>query len=442
MTVTNEGAERPSTEHDAAAERPGLIGPGSDLAQRYQVGEAIGRGGMAMVYHGHDTLLDRDVAIKVLGSAAANATGSQQQFLREARAAAALSHPNIVSIYDAGVHGSERYIVMEYVGGGSLFEVIQADAPLPPREAVSIAAQLADALDYGHRRGLVHCDVKPQNVLLDDNGRPKLVDFGISRSIAATGALTDTIAGTAGYIAPEQLLGEQLDGRADVYSLGCLVYEMLSGDLPFEAANLAALATQRLVRPPLPLSRRNPRLPAPLAEAVMHAIEREPDERYASAKDFARSLERGLTGFESQATSRFASPLPQRARPGMATSVVERPVRPAPAREGGRRLFWPLTLMLLGLLVLVGALLAYALPPILNSPSGRLVAVPAVAGQPIDQAAKSLEADGFKVNVVTRSETACPADPTGAILSQSPTAQTQLHAGQQVTLVVTSNPKC
>ena len=412
-----------------------------ELARRYRVGQVIGRGGMAMVFHGHDSLLDRDVAIKVLGAAAASAIGSQQEFLREARAAAALSHPNIVGIYDVGVHGAERYIVMEYVRGGSLFELIQREAPLPAPRAIALAGELADALDYGHGRGLVHCDVKPQNVLLDDTGRPKLVDFGISRSVAATGALTDTVTGTAGYIAPEQLLGERLDGRADIYSLGCLVYEMLSGDLPFEASNLAALAAQRLVRPPIPLRERNPKLTAALSAAVMRALERDRDQRYATALDFARALKSAGAEIEEQPTTRLQRGAIART-PRSVTAAVERAPRARAYREPQRRLFWPLTLLLLVLLVALGALAAIEVPSLVGVARGTPVTVPAVTSQLVDQAAQQLQSQGLQVSVLTQPSTACPGEPNGLVLSEDPNPPAKLRTGQVVTLVVSLNQNC
>lgn len=315
------------------------VGPGVVLGGRYRVDKRLGRGGMATVYHGRDPILDRDVAIKVLGSFAASATGSQEDFLREARTTAALTHPNIVHVYDAGVHGAERYIVMEYVSGGTLFERLQARSALPVDEAVAIATQLADALDYAHRRGIVHCDVKPQNVLLDESDHPKLVDLGISRSLATSGALIDTVAGTAGYIAPEQLLGERIDGRVDVYALGCVVYEMLSGTLPFEAASLAALAAQRFERPPTPLAQHCPDLPGPLVDAVMRAIARSPDQRYPSAQAFREALTRARASIDELATARFERPSVDRTWQRLPTTLLKRPhpagehplVRPQPA---------------------------------------------------------------------------------------------------------------
>jgi hypothetical protein len=425
------------TTNDSEAD---VVRPGVTLAGRYVVGEAIGRGGMAMVYRGHDELLDRDVAVKVLGSVAASAIGSRQEFLREARAAAALSHSNIVGVFDAGVHGTDRYIIMEYVPGGSLFDIIQSDAPLAPRVVVQFAGQLADALDYGHRHGIVHCDVKPQNVLIDESGRPKLVDFGISRSIAATGALTDTISGTAGYIAPEQLLGEPVDGRVDIYALGCVVYEMLSGELPFDASNLAALATQRLVRPPIPLERRNPSVPGALASSVMRAIEREPSARYASAHDFGRAMTASLVG------QRNAPVIPTKRQGGgpqarpEGTTIIERPVR-APARPtDGQRFFWPLTLITLGILILAGALVAIRLPSLVGQ-GGTPVSLPSVTGQRIDQAAPNLNDLGLKIAVTLR-DSEDSAVCTGRVLAQEPAPSSRVSRGSTVSLVVSRNDQC
>ena len=413
------------------------VGSDVELAGRYWVGDVVGRGGMAIVYRGHDALLDRDVAIKVFGGIAA--AGSNREFLHEARAAAALSHQNIVGVFDAGVHGSERFIVMEYVPGGSLFDEIQSEAPLLPQRAVSIAAQLSDALDYGHRHGIVHCDVKPQNVLLDENRRPKLVDFGISSSITSTGALTDTITGTAGYIAPEQLLGERVDGRTDIYSLGCVVYEMLSGELPFEAANLAALATQRLVHRPIPLDSRNPSLPAPLVDAVMRALERDPENRYATAPDFAAALERSLSDTSRRATPRRLPARMNTMQEPLNTTIVDHPFQRRGQAASQNRLFWPLTLLFLLILVLVGALAALGLPSLLSPSSAAAVTVPSVTNQNVDQAAQTLHSLGLNIQPKLEDSTKfCNAK----VLSQAPAPPAQVHKGGTVTLVISVNNSC
>lgn len=437
--MADKGGKRPPLQHELRGGSVADIRPGADLAGRYRIGEVVGRGGMALVYRGHDTLLDRDVAIKVFAGTEAGASRSNQEFLHEARLAAGLSHPSIVGVFDAGVHGSERFIVMEYVPGPSLFEEIRLHAPLPVPQAVGIASQLADALDYGHRRGIVHCDVKPQNVLLDENGRPKLVDFGISSTITGTGALTETITGTAGYIAPEQLLGERVDGRADVYSLGCVVYEMLSGDLPFDASNLAALATQRLVRRPFPLAERNANLPPALVRAVMGALERDRESRYSSAKDFADALGQAISGMPIRSAVSRTSSRTNTVREMPRATHVDRPPEYGRQRPATRdRLFWPLALLFLLILVLVGALAALALPPLFSPSPAATVTVPSVTGQRIDQATQTIHGLGLTIDPKLQDSSQC----TGTVLSQSPSPQAQTHKGGSVVLVISVNAGC
>jgi predicted Ser/Thr protein kinase len=416
-----------------------VVGRGVLLASRYRVGEAIGRGGMSMVYHGYDELLRRDVAIKVLIARAPDTRGSRQEFLGEARAAAALVHPNIAGIYDVGVYGAERYIVMEYVPGGSLMDLVQTEAPIAPDRAVKLATQIADALDYGHRHGIVHCDVKPQNVLLDETGRPKLVDFGISRTLSATGALTDTITGTAGYIAPEQLLGERLDGRADIYSLGCVVYELLTGALPFQASNLAALATQRLTREPTPLRQRNPHVSAALAESVMRALERDREQRYHSAAEFSQALAAclSLSGPTARPTARAGTA--ELGRHAVQTAVAGRAVASDRSRGQGARL-WPLALLLLAVLIASGAVAAAELPALFTSGSSA-VGVPAVGNLSAQDAVRELHARHLAVSITLQDTSGTPAC-TGTVLSQNPPPNAQVKPGSTVTLLVGQNSLC
>jgi len=401
----------------------------------------IGRGGMATVFHGRDELLARDVAVKVFGAIGTDATGSQQEFLREARAAAALSHPGIAGVYDVGVHGPEPFIVMEYVPGGSLSDLMEDEAPLPPRRAVQITAQLADALDYGHRHGIIHCDVKPQNVLLDESGRPKLVDFGISRSLATTTALTDTVSGTAGYIAPEQLLGDPLDGRVDVYALGCLAYELLSDALPFDAANLAALATQRLVRPPVPLEVRNPAVPALLAAAVMRAIQRNPADRYASGRDFGRALRSSLDPVPTGAPASRAQTTVLARRSPQAPNTLRRSPAESGTRSGGLS-FWVLLAGGVLALVLAGAVATYVLPSLFGSGAGRPVSVPSVKSERLDSTTVGrLQQAGLTITVTFR-DTTTGTTCTGSILDQDPPGATSVASGSTVRLVVSRNDDC
>jgi hypothetical protein len=425
----------------ARRQDPGPVQTGTKLAGRYLVGEMIGRGGMATVFHGRDELLARDVAVKVFGAGDPGAGGSQQEFLREARAAGGLVHPNIAGVFDVGVHGADRFIVMEYVPGGSLADLIQEEAPLPPRRVIPIIAQLADALDYGHRHGIVHCDVKPQNVLIDDSGRPKLVDFGISRSTAATTALIDTVSGTAGYIAPEQLLGDPINGGVDLYALACVAYELLCGELPFDAANLAALATQRLVRPPIALQARNPDVPAPIADVIMRALQRSPADRYATGQDFARALRAGAGALQNgtapvrrnQTTvlTRDAGPI----REGR----LRQRANEAPAGNG--RAFGLVLAVGMVALVLAGVAAVYWLPALQGRGAGTPVSVPMVKSEPLDVAADQLHNAGFAIAVTlqdTTRATAC----NGMVLDQAPAGSATLASGSTVRLVVSRNNDC
>jgi serine/threonine-protein kinase len=410
-----------------AANNPDRIEPGVRLADRYLVQQVVGYGGMATVYHGRDTLLDRDVAIKVLNQRLGPGDADRDGFLREARAAASLSHPGIAGTYDAGVYSDWPYIVMEFVPGGSLKQVIDRRAPLPPDEAVSITIMLAEALDYGHRRDVVHCDVKPQNVLMDAEGQPKLVDFGISQSVAMTAAYTATVTGTAGYVAPEQLEGLALDGRADVYSLGTVLYQLLTRSLPFEAPNLAALATRRLVAEPRPIRDLNPALPLPLAEIVMRCLERDRSRRYASAGELAAALRAFRQGRpQTEPLGRSAADATQVWRRGgpAVTEVTTVPgARPV--------IFWSLAGVLAALLVILVVVLVVVVPG--RGGSSGSVTVPQLANSTrIDQAAAQLHAAGLKVDVQL-----APSDaPFGTVIGQSPAADAAVSKGDHVTLTV------
>jgi serine/threonine-protein kinase len=203
----------PSTDRAPRRTGDGLF----TLSNRYVAEHELARGGMGTVYAGRDTVLARPVAIKVL--LPEPGAEPRNEFLREARAVAALKHPHIVDVYDAGIEGETPYIVMEYVPGETLRELIERDAPLEPVKAAMLTAEIADALHYAHRRGVVHCDIKPGNILLPADDLPKIVDFGIAHSAGATATLTGTVLGTAAYIAPEQVQGQRPDGRTDVYSL-------------------------------------------------------------------------------------------------------------------------------------------------------------------------------------------------------------------------------
>src|SRR5919202_2971269 len=233
---------------------------GNIIDGRYVLAESLGSGGMAEVYLAHDEVLDRDVALKVLRSQYVSDEEFAERFRREARSAASLSHPNIVQVYDRGeTEDGTCYIAMEYVPGGTLKKRIEEKGPFDPRKAAAVAAQIADALGAAHERGVIHRDIKPQNVLVSASGDLKVTDFGIARAASAvTSSASGAIFGTAGYISPEQALGEPVGPRSDLYSLGVILYEMLTGELPFTADNSIAFCMKHVTEPLRPPKQLNP----------------------------------------------------------------------------------------------------------------------------------------------------------------------------------------
>src|SRR3954464_9119712 len=257
------------------------------FANRYEVGDVIGEGGMATVFLAHDRLLDRDVAVKGVAAEVAGDPTNVTRFRREARAAAGLNHPNIVAVYDWGEEDGTSYIVMEYVRGQTLRDLIEDYGPLPAPEAARIAADIADALSFAHAHGVVHRDVKPGNVLITPQGDVKVTDFGIARSDSSE-PLTKTgaVMGTATYFSPEQAQGFPLDGRSDVYALGVVLYEMLTGTAPFTAPSPVSVAYKHVRGTPAPPSSIVPDLPATMDHIVLTAMAKDVDQRYPSAQDF------------------------------------------------------------------------------------------------------------------------------------------------------------
>lgn len=265
---------------------------GNQLGGRYEILERIGGGGMALVYKGHDILLHRKVAVKVLRGQYVHDEEFISRFRREAQAAASLSHPNVVSIYDVGQEGEVHYIVMEYIEGTTLNELIKQRAPLPVEEAVHIAAQICDALDHAHHNQIVHRDIKPHNILIGKNGRTKVTDFGIARaSTSSTITQTGAVVGSVHYFSPEHAKGVTAGAKSDLYSLGIVMYQMLTGTLPFLGESPISVALKHLQEDVQDPRKINSFIPQSVENIILKAMRKNPDERYQTAGDMQNDLE-------------------------------------------------------------------------------------------------------------------------------------------------------
>ncbi len=317
------------------------------LGGRYELDGVVGRGGMAEVYRARDIRLDRIVAVKTLREDLARDATFQARFRREAQSAASLNHPSIVAVYDTGedAEGPAHvpYIVMEYVDGRTLRELLRDDRRLLPERALEITDGVLRALDYSHRNGIVHRDIKPGNVMLTRSAEVKVMDFGIARAVSdaqATMTQTAQVIGTAQYLSPEQARGERVDARSDLYSTGCLLYELLTGRPPFTGDSPVAIAYQHVRENPIPPSRIDPEIPAWADSIVLKAMAKDPADRYQSAAEMRTDIQRALSGVPVAAPPPTEMYAPGTQRMGPATDDGRRRAdqRHLPVRGPGRRL--------------------------------------------------------------------------------------------------------
>ncbi|EID54262.1 Stk1 family PASTA domain-containing Ser/Thr kinase [Saccharomonospora xinjiangensis] len=305
------------------------------LSNRYELGDTLGYGGMSEVHHGHDIRLGREVAVKILRADLARDPMFQERFRREAQNAAALNHPAIVAVYDTGEaeteYGPLPYIVMEYVEGRTLRDIVKTEGPMPQKRAMEVMADVCAALDFSHRHGIIHRDVKPANVMITRNGAVKVMDFGIARAVHdGQAAMTQTAAviGTAQYLSPEQARGETVDARSDVYSSGCVLYELVTGDPPFTGDSPVAVAYQHVREAPRAPSESNPAVSPELDAVVLKALAKSTSERYQSAAEMRSDLVRTLSGQRPMAPMVGAAPIEEER-----TQVLNAPQDPDPVDD-------------------------------------------------------------------------------------------------------------
>jgi beta-lactam-binding protein with PASTA domain/tRNA A-37 threonylcarbamoyl transferase component Bud32 len=428
------------------------------FSDRYEMVHHIARGGMAQVYLAKDLLLDRPVALKVLFPELSVDRSFVERFRREAKAAANLSHPNIVSIYDWGQGDQTYYIVMEYVDGPTLSSLLRpkdaSPAPLEPLRAASIAASVAAALDFAHRRGVIHRDVKPGNVLIDDRGQVKVADFGIARAVGTSEDLTQTgsVMGTATYFSPEQAQGYPVDPRSDVYSLGVVLYEMATGKPPFTGDNPVSIAYKHVKEPPPRPTSINPAVPVALEAIILKAMAKDPEGRYQSAEDMRADLVRFTNGEPVVALAALGAATsvmgtvgaePTRVQAaagggGVASTTVQPAFRGAPLPpERSRSGLYALIAVILAALLL-GGYFGGRQAGLFGS-STKTLTVPAnLVGQPVSNAQSELSGMGF-TNVKTTTQTS-PSVAANDVISSTPAAGTRIKSSAPLTLAVSAGP--
>jgi serine/threonine-protein kinase len=413
---------------------------------RYRVLEKIGQGGMADVYCAEDTHLGRKVAVKLLYSRFAQDQEFVERFRREASAAAGLQHPNVVGVYDRGDFDDTYYIAMEYCEGDSLKQVIVRDAPLDPAQAIAITKQILVAARFAHRRNVIHRDLKPHNVIIDGEGNVKVMDFGIARAGASDITEVGAIMGTAQYLSPEQAQGRPVTEASDLYSVGVVLYELLTGRAPFKGDSPVAVALQHVNQPPASPRTLVPAIPPALEAVVMKALSKDTAERYTDADSFIKALEsveeqlqRGPVDTESTAVyapigvAAGAPPPPPPPPPPPAPVVEDTFVPPPPPGEPAepekRRRRWVAA-------GIVAAVAAIALGLFLLLSGNEKVTVPTVVGQTLQQATQRLDSAGLGVEVKRRADQA----PRDFVFEQSPNPGLEVDRDSVVTIFVSNGP--
>lgn len=411
---------------------------GKVLNGRYELAELLGEGGMALVYKAKDQLLDRWVALKILRPQLVSDKDFVNRFHREAKAVASLSHPNIVNIYDIGQDKDLHFLVMENIQGENLKQKIKEEGVLSPVEALDIAIQISEALVVAHRNHIIHCDIKPHNILITPEGGVKVTDFGIARAVnSATLAQTETVIGTAHYFSPEQARGGTINARSDLYSLGVVLYEMITGQVPFRGDSPITVALKHINEEPLPPSQFNENLPKRVDKLVMKALEKDPKDRFTDASEMLTAL-RGMTktfgvtkkemndlyfdGDETQVLPRIKTE-----REGK----VSESVQPVQERSFLERVVKPLIILMLAM-VLIGFASLWALNKYTQVP---IVKVPNFVGMSKEQADDLARQKGLRVSF-GENRLSNPEIPENHVVTQDIPAGNEVKKNRPITLVL------
>ena len=418
------------------------------LAGRYRVEDELGRGGMAKVYRGQDTVLGRTVAIKILAPQYADDPNFVTRFRREAQAAARLSNPNVVSVFDTGDEQDVHYIVMEYVDGRTLADYLAGGSRIMPERAIDIAIDVCRALEAAHEQGVVHRDIKPGNIMITASGEVMVTDFGIARMATGQETIEQTAAvlGTASYLSPEQAQSQPVDGRTDIYSLGCVLYEMVAGRPPFIGDSTVAVASKQVLEQPVPPSRLNRDVSPDLDAVVLRALAKNPDNRYQTAAEMRRDLERVRAGQPVEATPLLPTTELVAAGAIGATQVIPHEPPPStavptpePVPEKSR--WWIPVLVVLLVLTILGVFLWLLAQNLLkgdDEQGAKQVTVPTVVGDDFFDARTELEDAGLVVGKPIRVENENQDE--GLVLKQDPAANEKVAKGTEVILTVVKAP--
>ena len=433
-----------------------MIEPETIIDGRYRVLSRLGSGGMADVYLAEDQLLGRQLAVKVLHHHFAEDQEFVERFRREASSAAGLSHPNIVAIFDRGEWNGTYYIAMEYVAGRSLKTVVREQGALDPAAAIDIVTQILRAARFAHKRGVIHRDLKPHNVILDEEGRARVTDFGIAKAGASDMTLTGSIMGTAQYLSPEQAQGLTVSGRSDLYAVGIILYELLTGSVPFDGETAVAIAFKQVSAEPRAPSERQPGVPPALDAVVLRALAKDPAQRFADAEEFIAALQQARLALPISAGTAFAGAIagtalateePYAVPPATggvagasfpesgalllppAGGLSDENGRPPEDADAGRRwLLWGSGLLLIAALVVLGLLVAS---------SGGKVKTPNVVGQTEAVALARLRTANLDP---VAASTASATVPSGVVVSQTPSSGSEVRKGARVSILVSAGP--